>query len=188
MSNYKSYTEKELLQLLSNDDRLAFGEIYDRLWKPLFAIAYNRLKELQAAEDIVQDVFASLWKNRHAVEADSVKNYLAAATKYMVLAKIKRMALERRYQQSAQLAPVVELNVDGDIDNKRLLQFIKTEVETLPEKCRLIFQCSRDKGMSAKEIATEFNISAKTVENQLNKALRHLRKSVHNILHTVFFL
>ena len=185
MSNYKTHTEKELLQLLAKDDQLAFGEIYERFWKPLLTIAFNRLNDLQSAEDIVQDVFASLWKNRSATEVVSLKNYLAVATKYMALAKIKIIIRERQYQSSASSLTIIEPDADSLLDNKKLLEFIKKEVATLPEKCQLVFNC-RDKGMSTKEIASQLNITPKTVENQINKALRHLRNSVSSFLHSFF--
>jgi len=183
LTNYKTHTEKELLQLIAKDDSLAFGEIYDRFWKPLFAIAYNRLQDIQVAEDVVQDVFTSLWKNRISTEVASLKNYLAVATKYVVFAKIKKIIIEREYLSSALQVPLFEQDTDSLIDNKRLLEFIQKEVATLPEKCRLIFNY-RDKGMSTKEIAKELNVTPKTVENQINKAFRHLRNAVSSLLHS----
>ena len=90
MKEYQSYNNNELLDLLSKSDEFAFSEIYDRFWQKLFAIAYNRLKEIQTAEDIVHDVLVSLWANRERVTIESLENYLATAAKYMVMAKIKK--------------------------------------------------------------------------------------------------
>ena len=64
MKNYAKYDNQELLHLVSKDDKMAFTELYHRFWQQLFAIAVNRTKEKQTAEDIVHDVFASLWVNR----------------------------------------------------------------------------------------------------------------------------
>ena len=90
MRDYSSYNNETLLELLAQGDEYAFTEIYERFHKVLFAIAYNRLNEIQEAEDIVHDVFASLWSNRTKVEVKSLENYLAVAAKYTVFAKIKR--------------------------------------------------------------------------------------------------
>ena len=175
MKEYHSYNHNILLDLLSKSDELAFTEIYSRFWKKLFAIAYNRLKENQAAEDIVHDVFASLWANRNKIEIESLDNYLATAAKYMVLAKIKRKERERIYNNTFPQAPVFELSIETSLHYKRILEIVKNEVEKLPEKCRLIFKYSRNEGMPVRQIAKELSISPKTVENQLNKALKHLK-------------
>lgn len=175
MRAYESYTEKQLLDLLSTSDELAFTEIYNRYWQKLFATAYSRLKETQEAEDTVHDVFASLWANRQKTEIKSLENYLATAAKYIVLDKIKKRERTRVYQNSQAEAPVFEMAIDISLHYKRILELLKTESEKLPERCRLIFWYSRSKGLTTNQIAEELNISPKTVENQLNKALKQLR-------------
>lgn len=175
MKEYQSYHNQILLGMLSTGDEVAFTEIYNRFWKKLFTIAYNRLKENQAAEDIVHDVFASLWANRKKIEIESLDNYLATAAKYMVLAKIKKKERDRIYNNTFHEIPVIELPAEASLHYKRLLEIIQSEVEKLPEKCRLVFKYSRNDGMPVKQIAKELSISAKTVENQLNKALKQLK-------------
>lgn len=182
MNEYLSYDNSMLLNLLSKSDESAFTEIYNRFWQKLFAIAYNRVHESEAAEDIVHDVFVSLWANRHKAEIECLENYLATATKYMVLARIKKNERKRVYANSLYKTPVVELTVETSLHYKRILEIIKKEVDRLPEKCRLIFICSRNEGMSIRQIADEFNISPKTVENHLNKALNHLRVAIKSLV------
>ncbi len=187
LTPYNSYAENELLYLLSQDDAEAFTELYDRFWKKLFALAYNRIKEKEAAEDIVHDVFTSLWMNRKKSEIKTIENYLASATKYMVLNKIKKIERERAFKNEHK-APVVELFTENSIHYKRILEIVKTEVEKLPEKCRLIFKYSRNDGLPVNDIARKMNISPKTVENQIGKALKHLRVATKNFLHSFFTL
>ena len=182
MKEYQSYDNKILLDLLSTGDELAFTELYDRFWKKLFAIAYNRLKEVQAAEDIVHDIFVALWANREKSAIGSLDNYLATAVKYMVLAKIKLKERERIYNNTRQQVPLFDLPVETSLHYKRMLEIVKTEVEKLPEKCKLIFKYSRDEGMPVKQIAEELSISPSTVENQLNKALKQLRLATRTFL------
>lgn len=182
MKEYHSYNNNLLLDLLSKGDELAFTEIYSRFWQKIFSVAYNRLKEIQAAEDIVHDVLASLWANRGKNEIQSLENYLAIAAKYMVLTKIKKKERERIYNNSIQQTPVIEFPIEASLHYKRILEIVKIEVEKLPEKCRLIFKYSRNEGMPVKKIAQELNLSPKTVENQLNKALRHLKLATRTFL------
>jgi RNA polymerase sigma-70 factor (ECF subfamily) len=187
IKDYQSYNNNELLNLLSKGDELAFGEIYNRFWQKLFAIAYNRLNEIQTAEDIVHDVLVSLWSNREKVNIESLENYLATAAKYMVLAKIKKKERQRIYNNNAShQAPVFDLPVETSLHYKYILEIVKNEVEKLPEKCKLIFKCSRNAGMPVKQIAKELNISPKTVENQLNKALKQLKLVVRSFVCLLF--
>ena len=182
MADYLSYDNKLLVSLLTANDERAFTEIYNRFWKKLFAIAYNRLKEIQVAEDIVHDAFASLWVNRQKSEIESLENYLATAVKYMVLARIKKLQRERLYKAD-HTTPVIELPVENAIHYKRILEIVLHEVEKLPAKCRLIFKYSRHEGMPVKQIAEELQLSPKTVENQLNKALKQIKMAARSFLH-----
>jgi len=145
-------------------------------------MAYNRLKNLQAAEDVVHDVFAAIWKNRHNQEIQSLRNYLATAVKYRILREARKAALARNYQEK-ELSGIYATapDTDGELDNKCILQMLRKEVETLPAKCKLVFRYSRDQGLTVREIAEKMQISPKTVENQLHKALHRLRLSLRNL-------
>lgn len=186
MTAQASQNERELLTRLAADDKEAFAEIYRQYWEPLLAMAYNRLQDLATAEDIVHDVFASIWHNRHHQQIQSLKNYLATAVKYMILKQARKAMLLRQYRQSEYTPPTQEFIPDTVLDNKRILELLHREIESLPEKCRLIFRYSREQGMSIREIAGEMQITPKTVENQLNKALRKLRVTFKK--HALFLL
>jgi RNA polymerase sigma factor (sigma-70 family) len=131
----------------------------------------------------VHDVFASLWGNRGKSEIQSLENYLATTAKYMVLGKIKKKEQERIYYNNAQQTPVIELTAETSLHYKRILEIVKTETEKLPEKCSLIFNYSRNEGMAVKQIAKELHLSPKTVENQLNKALKQLKLAAKTFFH-----
>lgn len=178
MKHYEIYCDNDLLRLLTTDDEKAFTEIYNRYWRSVFAIAYSRLKDASLAEDILHDVFASLWSNRHKSAIETLPNYLASATKYLVFAYIRKKAHEERYYASH---PVPVLNIEDDYTYKQLYEFASKEIESLPERCRLVFRY-REKGMSNSEIAMQMKISIKTVENQVNKAFHHLRFAMKKIL------
>ena len=186
MIAYRSYNNELLLKLLSADDQFAFKEIYDRYWQKLFVIAYNRLNEIETAEDLVHDVFTSLWDNRQKITIGCLENYLATAAKYLVLTRIKKLERERLYKNSINSAPVIDLPIEMSLHYKRILEIVKLEVEKLPEKCRLIFKYSREEKMSVREIAKQLDISPKTVENQLNKALKQLRIATKSVFSFIF--
>ncbi|MCC6287033.1 MAG: RNA polymerase sigma-70 factor [Chitinophagaceae bacterium] len=181
MKHYQLYTDDLLLTLLKKDDEQAFNEVYNRYWKILFSIASSRLRNIHAAEDIIHDVFASIWKNRKNSDIRSLQHYLASSTRYLVFKVIRKNAYAHQYTASGQDI-ITTFELENSLHNKYLLEYISREVDTLPEKCKMIFKYSREKGMTNKEIALEMNITSKTVENQINKALHHLRFSIKKML------
>lgn len=186
MSRYRKYTDKQLLALLSQGDEAAFSALYDRFWQRLFTIAYNRTNDMPSAEDIVHDVFAGLWANRAVVDIDALENYLAVAVKYAVLTRLKKQAREKAFLQSPSAPPVIGLPVEDAVHARQVLDLVRSEIEKLPEKCRLIFKYSREDGMPVKDIAHQLHISPRTVEHQLAKAVRQLRLAVRSFLHSFF--
>lgn len=188
MKNYQLYDDEKLLMLISDDDELAFSEIYNRYWKKLFAIAYNRIKVVQQAEDILQDVFVGLWKNRHESAINSLENYLATAVKYNVFNKIKAIEKAKKFEKLNRLTSIINPQIERSLHYKRILEIVAAEVELLPEKCKLVFKYSRVNNMPVKQIANIMNISPKTVENQLNKAIKRLKLATKEMQNTFLSL
>jgi RNA polymerase sigma-70 factor (family 1) len=187
LKKYTRYTPKELLDLIVQDNEAAFSELYERYWEKLFVIAFNRLRDKAAAEDIVHDVFTALWTNRHTHPVIAPENYLAVAVKYAVLNRVKQQIREREKRaRSAEAAPVSECRIETALHYKTIIERVKLEVEHLPVRCRLIFQYSREEGLPVKEIARRLRISPKTVENQLGKAVRQLKLAARSLLHSLF--
>lgn len=185
LNRYQTYRDEDLLALLNKNDKDAFTELYNRYWTVLFGIAYNRLQQAVLAEDVVHDVFLSIWKNRYSQNILQLENYLATATKYCVLAKIKKLQKEKTFSSRIQIAQE-NPQIEDSLYYKKILEIIKTEVECLPEKCKLIFKSSRMDGKPVKQIAAELNLSPKTVENQITKALKQLRLATKSILQSFF--
>ena len=190
MNVYTHLDDLDLLNHIALGNEAAFTEIYDRYWEILFAIAYKRLRDLQLAEDVVHDVLVSLWHNRERASITNLKAYLAVAVKYMVIAHFKKEQKHRVYQQQMThvMSPADNIDLEASLHYKRILDLLRDKVENLPEKCRLIFKCSREKHMPVKEIAQMLNLSPSTIENQLNKALGTLRNTLKNISTSVFLI
>ena len=177
MTLYTTYSDIELLNLLIEGDEDAFSMIYERYWKILMGMALNHTKDRCAAEDIVQEVFFSLWKRKNQLNINSLNAYLATAVKFTIFNQIK---LEKRHSEIMDLNYVVSGNdlLEDKINAKFLQDYIDGIVEQLPEKSRLVYNYSRKKGLSNAEIAREMRITEKTVEGHLTKALKTLRLSV----------
>jgi len=177
MPLYNALSDLDLIALLRSADKQAFTEIYNRYWKRLLAIAYNHTKDKSAAEEMVQEVFVSLWDRRDKIEIQSVNNYLATATKFTVFKSFYR---QRKKQQDllSTLTVAISQADEEQIDARFLQEYINGFVEKLPEKCRMVFKYSREAGLSIPEISREMNIAEKTVEAHLTKALKTLRTNL----------
>src|SRR4051794_18127370 len=91
MTEYSYYADDELVQLMGKDDHNAFTEIYNRYWKRLYVLAYDRLRSRELAEDVVQDVLTGLWQRRAQTIIRSLPAYLATANRYAVFTQLSKM-------------------------------------------------------------------------------------------------
>lgn len=174
MASYQILTDIELTACIRSGDELAFTEVYSRYWKKLLAIAYHYTKDKIVAEEIVQEVFISLWNRRNKVKIKSLANYLATAIKFSVFKQLARQ--KRRLDIVRSISEPAPLSLDEqEIDARFLKEYITGIVEQLPDKCRLVFKYSRDNGLTIPEIARQMELSEKTVESHLTKALKTIR-------------
>jgi RNA polymerase sigma-70 factor (ECF subfamily) len=176
----KPYTDQQLLDLIRADDRGAFTELYNRYWDKTYAVALHRLDDEHEAEEVVQEVFLSIWQRRATLQlTHTVATYLAVAVKYKVINHLARQ--HRRQLQHDELtitSPVVADSTADWLHEKELRQLLEKTISQLPEKCRIVFLLSRDENKTYAEIAAELNISQKTVEAHMSKALRELRETL----------
>ena len=179
MALYSTYSDEQLLVMLRNNDDEAFVEIYNRYWDKLLAIGYNHARNKEIAEEIVQDVFMSLWNRRQNSDIDRLAPYLATAVKFTVF---KTLARENRRKAllAGQLTEVTASPDEAAIEAKFLKEYLDGVVAGLPEKCRLVFTYSREHQLSTKEIAATLQLSHKTVESHLTKALKTIRHYLGN--------
>jgi RNA polymerase sigma-70 factor (family 1) len=184
MYNYTILDDKELTGLLQNGDELAFTEIYNRYWTKLFAVAANKISDLDEAEEIVQDIFVSLWKRRSELDTiNTLGPYLAVSVKYRVIKVLAKRGHQQKYSDYTQhIASLTDDTTQQWLDFEELRTRLAAFVADLPEKCRLVYRLSRESGFSQKQIATEMGISEKTVEAHLGKALKTLRARLSSFL------
>lgn len=180
------YTERTsdetLIHLVSASNEQAFQVLFHRYYKMCLASALNVLKEQDQAKDIVQDLFFWLWKNREDLDIkSSVPGYFKRATVNRCLNLLKK---EQKFgdQQDWEEPINGQANPHELMEGEELQAFIAHALLQLPERCRLIFTLKRIEGYSVKEIAAQLEISPKTIENQITKALKHLRQELEPYL------
>jgi len=183
---YKNITDADLFALVKNDDELAFTEIYMRYWKKLFVMAGHRLKSLEEAEEVVQDIFTALWKRRATlVLTADLASYLAVSVKYRIIRTLDRYYNQQRYISSLIVSDRFDDSTQEALAFNELREELAKYVQELPEKCQLVFKLSREAGYSQKQIAQELHISEKTVENHLGKAFKILRSKLAGFMMTL---
>jgi RNA polymerase sigma-70 factor (ECF subfamily) len=182
-------TDAELLQRIQQDDVQAFEALYLRLWESLFIFAMKRLGSEDDAEDVVQEVFASLWARRHSLQIrDTFEGYLFSAVKYKVINQVAAMMQhpeKLEYVREA-LLPAVN-NIAEDINFNELQGALQQEVKSLPAKMREIYLLYIEQHRSVADIATLLSLSEQTVRNQLGLARTRLKKSLQHAMLFVFF-
>jgi RNA polymerase sigma-70 factor (family 1) len=167
---YQLWPDIKLLELLRFDDRNAFELLYNRYASKVFQVAYNLFRDKDVCEDLVQELFIDLWFKRHQLNIDNLPAYLKVAIKNRVLVYI-------RTQKATLDVTTVDKMMEQYTADSKLMQddiarLLEENIAGLPEKCRQIFIMSRKQYLSNKEIATQLNLSVKTVENQITIALR----------------
>jgi RNA polymerase sigma-70 factor (ECF subfamily) len=159
-------------------DISGFESLFQVNYQPLCAAAYRIVQDKDIAEDIVQDVFIKVWQKRESLDISiSVKAYLFKSTINQSLNHIKKVSNmnEREAQYTSEYNDDVN-STEQIIALKETRQRIDAAIKALPQACRTVFILSRYEHLSYKEIASELDISIKTVENQMVKALKYLRK------------
>lgn len=171
--------------MIQQGDTLAFDEMYEKYWAKLYAFAYNRLREKEACEEIIQDIFVSLWANRENLQiTSSLSGYLFQAVKYQMLNFMKSTQVRNSYIDSFNhfRDALFDDSTNEQMALNDLKMMLEKSIEELPDKCQEVFRLSRIHHLSIQEIALQLNISHKTVENHLTKALKHLRSSLGDFL------
>ena len=161
---------------LRQGDTAAFDAIFRQWYATLVGVAQGILRDRALAEEVVQDVMLELWRRREElVIGDSPRAYLLRATRNRALNHLRHLRVEQRGAVYA--AGPTEAAPQGAsvVVEDELGAALSAAVADLPARCREVFELSRVQGLSYAEIARALDISVKTVENQMGKALRVLR-------------
>lgn len=168
-------------QRIREGDVKAFEKLFREYYAPLCHYAARFVKDIDAAEEIVQDFFYNYWKNRETMTIRiSVKSYLYRSVHNNALKYLEQLAVRKRYAETIQSSSSeMELSsLSEELDARELGRIIDSALMELPDRSRQIFRMSRFDGMKYQEIADKLSISVKTVESNMGKALHILREKL----------
>jgi RNA polymerase sigma-70 factor (family 1) len=166
---------------MADDDRAAFTALYRRHWETLFITTVRAIGNREDAQDIVQEVFASLWDRRKAVTlTGKLAGYLQASVKYKAINYIEKNITRRHYLQALGKAAEEAIPASPEIlmAVKEIQQLIQTVITNMPPKMREVYQLSRQEHLTHKEIAVRLAISEETVKKHIQNALQLLRSAM----------
>lgn len=183
------YTDTELLERMALDDHQAFDMLYNRYWKRVLQFAISKSGDIMEGENIVQDVFVSLWNRRATLTVTSCfENYLTVSIKYRVIKFLNK----QRTQRTSPTDDSTDLDLIDDstqqyLEFEELRKRLEISIAKLPDKCRLIYQLNKVEGLSYKEIADKLDITENSVDAYLYRAKKSILSDLKSYL-SVFLL
>ena len=160
-------------------DKSSFERIYREHWSGLYSYAFNVLRENELCEDIVQEVFMDLWRRRQVVHISDLRSYLLQSVKYQIFNHFRESRYKKQLLMEFDLV-LAECGIDESFEAQELEAQIKDVISQLPKRRRIVFDMSRNEGLSNKEISEKLVISLQTVKNQISESLKFIRKSLNN--------
>jgi RNA polymerase sigma-70 factor (family 1) len=170
---------KQKLATFSAGNLDNFEALFKHFYAPLVVYACKYVGEIDIAREIVQDFFVRLYEKRKTITIDtSIKSYLYRSVCNCCINYIKQRNIQDKHLKYIDMEKEDEGNLENEINRVELQQQIFEAIDSLPARCGIIFKMNRLEGMKNEEIAQKLNLSKRTVETQISKALKILRKKL----------
>lgn len=170
-------TEGLLFNIQKNDSEQDFATLFHQNYERLFRVAFFYLQDDELAKDVTLDVFADIWNKRKTMIVP--RNFRSFSFTMVKNAAINMLEKEQRFSHDE--LPESDngaLNPGERLEQSELFEIYERALGELPERCREVFMRVKEDGMSYDETAQLLNISAKTVDAQMQKALKHIRSAI----------
>lgn len=184
MTLQPDYDDSELLLRLREGRKDAMSAIFRKYYSEVCKAIIRVVQQPETSEDIAQEVFYELWRKREELQiTTSLRAYLrrAAMNRSLNFLRDQRLQFEDVEQQTELESP--QLSASDQLESAELEQLIQQAIQQLPDRCRAVFLLSRFEDLTYREIAEKLEISEKTVENQISKALKLLRHALNPFVH-----
>ncbi|MGV3766875.1 MAG: RNA polymerase sigma factor [Chitinophagaceae bacterium] len=175
MTDQKYYDEAALLLRMAESDQAALGAIMDHYTQVIYPYLLYWVKNAELAQEISQDVFISVWRNRHRLrDVSNFSGYIYTIARNKAISAINA-ELSRMQNEVKEQAPEITATSAPQVELKELSSVIDAAVATLPPKRKEVFLLSREEELTYEEIAEKLSISRNTVKGHIVAALVHLR-------------
>lgn len=173
-------TDERRLETGRGMDQREFEELFKTYFTPLMAFSRRILGNEDDAREVVHQVFINLWEKRNEIDLSaSLKSYLFTSVNNRSLNVIR----DRKKFSDEEVPEEAEAwDAESRMEAMELEEQVRGAIEALPERCREIFKLNRFEGLRYSEIASRLDLSVKTVENQMSKALKILREQLGKYL------
>ena len=184
MSELKASYETMLLEKLKNDDQSAFTIIFTKYYQDLVQFSYNYTRNQDASEEIVEEVFLKLWENRKfLVIHSSLKSFLLKTVQNRSIDNLRHATITHKYASLVLEHPLLSENdTENYILHSELEANFKHALDKIPAQFAEAFRMSRIESLNYKEIAQKLNVSVRTVEVRVSKALSLLKEELKDFL------
>jgi RNA polymerase sigma-70 factor (ECF subfamily) len=175
---------------IEQDIKTRFEGIFRQHFSPLCYFAQKYIRDTDSCREIVHNVFIAVWDRRHTFDFESpVKSYLHTAVYNRCMNFIRdHKKFDDNASDMAQVEEQCQDTFQNNLEIAELEDAIEQALDALPQKCRQVFELNRYEGKKYGEIAQELNISVKTVEAQMSKALKILREKLVRYIYLLIFL
>jgi RNA polymerase sigma-70 factor (ECF subfamily) len=179
--------DKKLIKEVKKGDIKSFEILFKDYYEELCFYANHYTKDMDQAEEAVQDVFFNIWQGRERIKIrESVKSYLYTSTRNKCLKMIRSQNMADQYSEYIKNTTAEQVSTPVDeLNAKELNLLIENTLTELPERAREIFRMNRFQGLKYGEIADRLSISVKTVESNMGKALKIFRKNLNEYLKVI---
>lgn len=179
----------QLIEAICKDDEKAFKVLFSNYYKSLVGYITTFTNDVYLSEDIVQQAFIALWIKRHKIKIEkSPKSYLYSIAYNAYIDDVRKKKNESAFFSDLREAALRE----AILEDKEVLEIrikkLKTIIDTLPPRCKEVFELNKLRGLKYAEIAIKLNISVKTVEAQMSIAFQKIRKGFEQDKLFLFFI
>jgi RNA polymerase sigma-70 factor (family 1) len=177
--NQTPYNDQSLLQLLSQGDESAFDQLFHANWDHVYSAAFYMMKSSELADDIAQETFLTLWRNRHqAADIKNLKGFLYTSVKFQVHKLFRRTKVEDAftiYLRHHQSSCTEFAEQESLLALKDLQESLQQHIAHLPPQQQRAFRLSREQGLTHDDISKLMGVSKKTVKDYIVRSLAFLR-------------
>jgi RNA polymerase sigma-19 factor, ECF subfamily len=170
------YTDAELVALLNQGDRKAFEIIYRKYVYELLQFARKNIPVQEECEEIVQEVFTSIWARHRELKIQALRVYLFSMVKFMTVKYFQRQTLRRRYSEHYKLFEALyDDTIQESFDSPSVREKIERSLASLPERCQTAIRLRLNENLSNGDIARRMKVTKKTVANYVVMFTSHFR-------------